>query len=102
MYMPTGEHCLKKNSGAQWARTQHPLDSKPNAPLLSYVGRQVEWDLNFYCTVLYIATMLHLTAEPRGGQVTPSMYHIIFIKTENIAVDEIRRIICSHLLARAQ
>ena len=29
------------------------------------------------------------------------MYHIIFIKTENIAVDEIERIICSHLLARA-
>ena len=30
------------------------------------------------------------------------MYHIIFIKTENIAVDEIWRIICSHLLAHAQ
>ena len=29
------------------------------------------------------------------------MYHIIFIKTENIAVDEIGRIICPHLLARA-
>ena len=27
------------------------------------------------------------------------MYHIIFIKTENITVDEIGRIICSHLLA---
>ena len=29
-----------------------------------------------------------------------SMYHIIKIKTENIAVDEISRIICSHILAR--
>ena len=29
------------------------------------------------------------------------MYHIIFIKTENIAVDEIGRILCSHLLACA-
>ena len=32
-----------------------------------------------------------------------SMYHIIFfIKTENIAVNEIGRIICSHPLAHAQ
>ena len=23
MYMPTGEHCWKKNSGAQWARTSN-------------------------------------------------------------------------------
>ena len=46
--------------------------------------------------------MLHLTTEPRGGLVASSMYHIIFIRTENIAVDEIGRIICSHLLARAQ
>ena len=28
--------------------------------------------------------------------------YIFFIETENIAVDEIGRIICSHLLARAQ
>ena len=46
--------------------------------------------------------MLHITAEPHGRPVASSMYHIIFIKTENIAVDEIGRIICSHLLARAQ
>ena len=61
----------------------------------------MEWDLNFYYTVLYKGTMLHLTAEPRGRPVASSMYHI-FIKTENIAVDEIGRIICSHLLAHAQ
>ena len=29
------------------------------------------------------------------------MYHIIFIKTEKIAVDEIERIICSNPQARA-
>ena len=80
---------------------QQPLDSKPNA-LLSFVGRYVEWDLNFYCTVLYLATMLHHTAEPRGRPAASSMHHIIFIKTENIAVDEIGRIICSYLLAHAQ
>ena len=40
--------------------------------------------------------MLHVTAKPRS-----KIYRIIFIKTENIAVDEIGRIICSHLLARA-
>ena len=28
--MPTGEHCWKKNSGAQWLN-QQPLDPKPNA-----------------------------------------------------------------------
>ena len=46
--------------------------------------------------------MLHHTAEPRGRPVAASMYHMIFIRTENIAVDEIGRIICSYLLARAQ
>ena len=38
--------------------------------------------------------MLHLTAEPRCRPVTSSMYHIICIKNENIAVDDIERIIC--------
>ena len=70
--------------------------------LTSYVGRYVVLDLNFYCTVLYIAIMLYLTAEPRGRPVASSMYRIIFIKTENIAVDEIGRVICSYLLARNQ
>ena len=48
--------------------------------------------------------MLHHSAEPRGRPAASSMHHIIFIKTENIAVDEIGRIICSYLLhvARAQ
>ena len=46
--------------------------------------------------------MLHLTAEPRSRLVASSVYHNISFKTENIAVDEIGIIICSHLLARAQ
>ena len=46
--------------------------------------------------------MLHLTAEPRSRPGASSVYHIISIKTENIAVVEIGRIICSHLLERAQ
>ena len=29
------------------------------------------------------------------------MYYIVFIKTEDIVVNEIRRIICTHLLAHA-
>ena len=55
-----------------------------------------------FTVVLYLATMFHHTAEPRGRPAASSMHHIIFIKTENIAVDEIGRIICSYLLARAQ
>ena len=32
MYMPTSEHCWKKNSGAQWARSnQQSQDYSPNA-----------------------------------------------------------------------
>ena len=101
--MPTGEHCLKKNSGAQWARTSKLWISSLTRSLLSYIGRYVEWNLIFYCTLLYIATMLHLTAEPRGRPVASRVYHIVNnIKTENIAVSEIGRIICSHLLARAK
>ena len=52
--------------------------------------------------MLYIATILHLNAEPRDRPAEASMYHIIFNKTENIAVEEIGRIICSDLLERAQ
>ena len=39
--------------------------------------------------------MLNLTAESRGRPV-------ILLKQKNIAVDEIGRILCAHLLARAQ
>ena len=43
--------------------------------------------------------MLHLTGDRAVDQLHQTC---IFTKTENIAVDEIGRIICSHLLARAQ
>ena len=46
--------------------------------------------------------MLQHTAELRGRPAASSMHDIICIKTENIAVDEIRRMTCSYLLARAQ
>ena len=45
--------------------------------------------------------MLHYTASPRVRLVALSMYYNIFIKTENIGVDENGRIICPYLLARA-
>ena len=89
MYMPTGEHCWKKNSGAQWAQTSNFWITSLTRSLLSYVGRYEVWDLIFYCEVLYIATMLHLIAETRGRPVASSIYHIIFIKTENVVIDEI-------------
>ena len=84
---------------------KQPLDSKPNA-----LPTELRWEicgvryklLLFSAIYITVATMLHLTAEPRGRPVQSSMYHILFIKTENIAVVEIWRIVCSHLLARAQ
>ena len=48
------------------------------APYWATSGDMWSGIFNFYCNVLYIATMLHLTAEPRGGPVAPSVYHIIF------------------------
>ena len=84
------------------ASNQQPLDYSSNVFPTEPRREYVELDLKFYCTVLYIATMLYLTALPRGRLVASSMYHIILNKTENIAVNEIGRIICSHLLARAQ
>ena len=59
------------------------MDSKPNA-----LPTELRRDLNLYCTMLYIATMLYLTAEPRDRPVASSMC-FFFIKTENIAVDKI-------------
>ena len=50
----------------------------------------------FIATVLYVAS-LHDHAIVALG----IMYYIVFIKTENIVVNEIGRIICAHLLAHA-
>ena len=66
--------------------------SAPNTPFWVSHSGATSGDMwswfKFYCTVLYIATMLHLTAGPRGRPVASSMHHY-FIKIENIAVDEI-------------
>ena len=51
--------------------------------------------------MLYIASMLYVASLHNHAIVASGMYHIIFIKTENIVVDEIGRIICSHLLEHA-
>ena len=97
--MPTGEHCWKKNSGAQWARTSNLWIPSLSCSLLSNVGRYVEWDLNFYCTV-YIKLQCYTSLQNRA--IDQLHQACMFIKTENIAVDEIGRIISLHLLARAQ
>ena len=48
-HMPTRLHCWKKkNSGAQWARTSNLLITVQTRSKLSYIGRYVEWYLNFY------------------------------------------------------
>ena len=75
--MPTGEHCWKKNSDAQWARTRDLWISSLARSPLSYIGRYVEWDLNFYCTLIYIATMQNRAVDKLHQA-------CIFIKTENI------------------
>ena len=49
--------------------------------------------------MLYIATMLYVASLNNHAIVASGMYHIVFIKTENIVVGEIGRIICSHLLS---
>ena len=45
--------------------------------------------------------MLNVASLHNHARVASGMYHIVFIKTENIVVDEIERIISSHLLAHA-
>ena len=54
-----------------------------------------------YCTVLFIATMLYVVSLHDHAIVASGIYHIVFMKTENIVVNEIGRIICTHLLAHA-
>ena len=51
--------------------------------------------------MLYIALMLYVASLYNHAIVASGMYHSVFIKTENIVVDEIGSIICSHLLANA-
>ena len=43
--------------------------------------------------------MLYVASLHNHAIVASGMYHIVLIKTENIVVNEIGRIICTHLLA---
>ena len=60
--------------------------------------------------VCFIGSVRELSGQPlysfnvirrNHAIVASGMYHIVFIKKENIVVDEFGRIICSHLLAQA-
>ena len=51
--------------------------------------------------MLYIASMLYVASLHNHAMVASGMYQFCFIRIENIVVDEIGRIICSHLLAHA-
>ena len=52
-YMLTSQQCWKKNSDAQSARTSNLWITGLTRSQLNYIGRYVEWELIFYCTVLY-------------------------------------------------
>ena len=45
--------------------------------------------------------MLYVASLHNHAIVASGINHIVFIKTENIVVDEIGSILCSHLLAHA-
>ena len=45
--------------------------------------------------------MLYVASLHDHAIVASNMYYIVFIKTKNIVVNEIGRIICSYLLAHA-
>ena len=51
--------------------------------------------------MLFIATVLYVASLHDHAIVASGMYYIVLIKTENIVVNEIGRIICTHLLAHA-
>ena len=55
----------------------------------------------YVALALYIASMLYVASLHNHAIVASGMYHIVFIKTENIVGDEIGSIICSHLLAHS-
>ena len=50
---------------------------------------------------LFIATMLYVVSLYDHAIVASGMYYIVFIKTENVVVNELGRIICTDLLAHA-
>ena len=95
--MPTGEHCWKKIVAHRWL--EPAIFGFQVQCALHYAASEDMWGVLTHCTVhrYSIATMLHVTAEPRDRRIACK-----FIKTENIAANDIRRIICSHILLHAQ
>ena len=60
----------------------------------------MKWDLN---TVVYIAIVKPECYTSLQNRAVDQLHQACtFIKTENIAVNEIGRIICSHILLHAQ
>ena len=51
--IPDNFHSNLCKGGAPWARTSNLWIPSLTCSLLSYVGRYVEWNSNFYCAVLY-------------------------------------------------
>ena len=75
MAMQTGEHCWKKNSGTPWAPTSNLWILSLTRSPLRYLGRrEVGFKQLLYVQRYSIATMLHVTAEPRGRPVASSVY----------------------------
>ena len=76
MYMPTGEHCWKKNSGAQWTRANNLWIPSLTRSVLNYVGRYVEWDLfkdttESNTSASYLDLLLSIESD---GQLRTSLY----------------------------
>ena len=81
---------------------QRSLDFKPNAfptELGALICRE-GFRLLLYSAIYSYTVIRRVTAKSRDI-VASGMYYIVFIKTENIVVDEMGRIICSHLLVHA-
>ena len=66
-----------------------------------HYGSQVTHAFLGMLPLYFIATMLYVASLHKYAIVASGMYHIVFIKTKNIVVNEIGRIICTHLLAHA-
>ena len=98
--MPTGEHCWKKKKMAHRGREPATFVFQVHA-LSTALPRKI-YEVGFkHCTVhrYSIATMLHVTAEPRGRPVASIM--IVHLLKQKI-FNEIGIIICSHILLHAQ
>ena len=76
------------------------LNFKPKAFPTELGGLICRVRLKLLLYSVLIASMLYVASLHNHAIVASGIYHIVFIKTENIVVNEIGRIICSHLLAQ--